>query len=256
MKVYEETRKGHTITIEQDECPSSPRDWDNLGQMVCFHRNDLGDGHSYSPDMIDDPENWVSELEGLIEKDEGPCEFLPLYLLDHSGLCISTGPFACDPGGWDSGVVGVIFISHEKMQEEYGEVTEDLKKRVCGYLAGEVETYSCFLNGETYGYVIEDADERSIESVWGYYGYESANWDYMLDCARNRVDSEFRNSFMGRAFMINSTKMIYHVVMEDEEHFWALNFYHQIVEGPFHKELWTPENSTDSEGILNYTILN
>lgn len=42
--VHEEDYKGYTIKIYHDEDAESPRDWDNLGEMVCFHRRyNLGD---------------------------------------------------------------------------------------------------------------------------------------------------------------------------------------------------------------------
>ncbi|MFA5375934.1 MAG: hypothetical protein WC455_09345 [Dehalococcoidia bacterium] len=41
---HEETYRGHRIKVFQDESPESPRDWDNVGTMVCWHRNyKLGD---------------------------------------------------------------------------------------------------------------------------------------------------------------------------------------------------------------------
>lgn len=40
----EEEYRGCTIRIEQDDNPESPREWDNVGTMVCFHdRYNLGD---------------------------------------------------------------------------------------------------------------------------------------------------------------------------------------------------------------------
>ena len=45
------------IKVEQDEFASSPREWDNLGKMICWHsRYNLGDDHSYSEprDLLED----------------------------------------------------------------------------------------------------------------------------------------------------------------------------------------------------------
>ncbi len=66
----------------------NPREWDNLGTMVCWHRHyELGDEHRYATpdDFIDafDPksENWNGQKIAVI---------MPLYLFDHSGITMST----------------------------------------------------------------------------------------------------------------------------------------------------------------------
>ena len=44
--------KGYTIAIDYDSDPSNPREWDNFGTMVCFHRRyALGD--SFKLDIDD-----------------------------------------------------------------------------------------------------------------------------------------------------------------------------------------------------------
>ena len=44
--------EGYEIEVTRDEFPESPRQWDNLGKMIFFHkRYDLGDkGHGYDSD--------------------------------------------------------------------------------------------------------------------------------------------------------------------------------------------------------------
>jgi hypothetical protein len=47
--VHTEEFQGKTIKVSYDEDAESPRDWDNLGTMVCFHRRyNLGDDHKHS----------------------------------------------------------------------------------------------------------------------------------------------------------------------------------------------------------------
>ena len=95
------------VKIFVDEDPTNPRtEWDNLGKMVCFHkRYNLSD----EPREYDQKNygNW-DELEQAIIKDHGPCVVLPVYMLNHSGITISTNPFSCP---WDSGQVGFIYCS-------------------------------------------------------------------------------------------------------------------------------------------------
>jgi len=155
----------YKIEVIQDKSPESPRMWDNLGTMVCFHnRYILGDKHDYKSSDYD---SW-DEMEKGIIKNENVGVILPLYLYDHSGITMSTGSFSCP---WHSGQVGFIFISKQKMLKEYGGkiVTKKLKERVTQYLIGEVKTYDQYLTGDVYGYRITK-DEEDIDSCWGFYG--------------------------------------------------------------------------------------
>jgi hypothetical protein len=85
---------------------------------------------------------------------------LPLYLLDHSGLSISTGGFACP---WDSGQVGWIYMSKETAAKE--RISDPL---AC--LRAEVAEYDQYLTGDVWGYRIADADGHELDSCWGFYG--------------------------------------------------------------------------------------
>ena len=176
MSVEEKRIGKYKIEVIQDESPSSPREDDNLGTMVCFHnRYNLGDKHNYNSNDYD---GW-DEMEKDIIKRENVGVILPLYLYDHSGITMNTTGFSCN---WDSGRVGFIFISKEKMLKEYGGkiVTQTLKDKVTGYLKGEVETYDQYLTGEVYGYRVSEVTtcseghehETEIDSCWGYYGQE------------------------------------------------------------------------------------
>ncbi|HAM52828.1 MAG TPA: hypothetical protein DCP92_19825, partial [Nitrospiraceae bacterium] len=80
--------------------------------MVCFHRRyDLGDRHEFrSPE----------EFNQFLKNEKPIC--LPLYLFDHSGITISTesGRFrACDPQGWDWGLLGYIYVTKMDVRKEY-----------------------------------------------------------------------------------------------------------------------------------------
>ena len=146
--------------------PKSPRDWDNLGTMICFHRRyDLGDKHNYSSD---DYNSW-EEMKQAIIKEENPAVILPLYMYDHSGISISTTPFSCR---WDSGQIGFILVSKKKVLEEFGGkiVTAKLKERIEKILEGEVETYSQYVEGDVYGFQIVDEDDNIVDSCYGFYG--------------------------------------------------------------------------------------
>jgi hypothetical protein len=158
---------GHTGRILSDEDGCNPREWDNIGTMVCFHRRyELGDkDHGY---RSGDFNGW-DDMEKAILRDHPGAIILPLYLYDHSGITMSTGPFSCP---WDSGQVGLIFVSAKRIREEYGakRISKKLRERVEGYLRNEVEEYDRYLRGECYGYVIEDEAGEEVDSCWGFLG--------------------------------------------------------------------------------------
>ena len=157
----------YKIEIIQDEDPQSPREWDNLGTMVCFHNGyNLGDEHDYNHQDYD---GWDEMREAII-RNENAGVILPLYLYDHSGITMNTTGFHCP---WDSGQVGWIFISKEKMRKEYSykRVSQKLIKRVSEYLKAEVKTYDQYLTGDCYGYCITNTEtDEEMDNCWGYFG--------------------------------------------------------------------------------------
>ena len=161
--------KKFELVVVQDTDPESPRTWDNLGTMICFHkRYDLGDKTDY---RTEDYDSWEELKEGII-KNEGEVVILPLYLYDHSGITISTSSFDCR---WDSGQVGFIFVSKYKIKKEGIDET-----KVEEYLKGEVETYDQYLTGDVWGYKVYEIEtcdkghehKHEVESNWGMYGHD------------------------------------------------------------------------------------
>lgn len=139
--------RGYTIKVSLDECvqEEGPRDWSNVGTMVCWHRRyklgdeqpscdpdeyqlglipgevesvlladtdyyDLPEAIEESPEIKDAVDRWFDENVVMLQ----------LRLYDHSGISMSTGnsyPFNCP---WDSGRVGFIYCTMEKALEELG----------------------------------------------------------------------------------------------------------------------------------------
>lgn len=173
--VEEIEHDGLTVKLYHDDEPSSPREWDNLGKMFCWHRSyDLGDEHGIPSDYVhnmapDEFLEWVRE-------EWGASVILPLFLYDHSELSMSTGSFA---DRWDSGEVGFICDTTETRKlmgfelDRFGR-DEDLRERITEVLKGEVATYDQYLRGDVYGYVVEDGDGHHLDSCWGFYGTEDA----------------------------------------------------------------------------------
>jgi len=159
----------YKIEMIQDDDARSPREDDNLGTMVCFHRRyNLGDKHDYNSNNYD---GWDDMKKNII-KDNNVGVILPLYLYDHSGITMNTTGFSCP---WDSGRVGFIFISKDKIRKEYSwkNLTKKRLEKIATYLKGEVETYDQYLTGDVYGFRITDTDtEEEVDSCWGFYGEE------------------------------------------------------------------------------------
>lgn len=171
---------GKKLEIHHDIDPINPRvDFDNLGTMACFHkRYDLGD----KDHGIDDEEfaGW-DEMEEGIKKKNPDCVILPLFLFDHSGITIRTTSEqfrACDGAGWDWGQVGFIFITRNKINEEYGEHCGRTNEQIEEYLRNEVALYDQYLTGDVYGFILRDKpcehcdDETGdeLDSCWGFFG--------------------------------------------------------------------------------------
>jgi len=179
--VYEEAYQGHTIKIYHDPDSESPREWSNLGTLICWHRRyRLGDSHQF-----DSPEALLRALAGISEESDLSMDrlrdraarkaiLLPVFLYDHSGLAMNTIGFHCP---WDSGQVGFVYVTLEAVRKEFGvkRVTMAMRERAADILRGEIATYDAYLGGRVYGYVVE-ADGEEIDACWGFVG------DYETDC--------------------------------------------------------------------------
>ena len=176
--IESEKYQGLNIEIFQDDNAWNPRaECDCFGSMVCFHRNyDLGDkNHDYCT-----PESLTEAI------DRGKLLAIPLFLYDHSGITIRCGdsnPFSCP---WDSGQLGYIVVSHEKILKEFNRkhITPSLLEKARKILVGEVKCYDNYITGNVYGYRITNNDGNELDSCWGYIG----DSDYCLEEAKRVVD--------------------------------------------------------------------
>jgi len=138
--VIEKTVSGYKakyLTVDND--PMDPRtEFDNIGNMFCEHgRYNIGDKHNY---VFGDFNSW-DDFKARIENDYNVALIYPLFLYDHSGLRIRMFPFN---DRWDSGQVGFVFVTKEKIKEVYGE-TEDLMEDV---LRNSLEKAKTSIEGE------------------------------------------------------------------------------------------------------------
>lgn len=170
------------VKIIPDHDPESPRNWDNLGTMVCAHRRyTFGDDDGIqkalriiyrylSEAQLDEmgfDEDHVPSIEKALEK-TGQVIMLPIYMYEHSGIALQTTPFACR---WDSGKLGFIFVTKEDVRKEYGWklITQARKEKIFSSLEGEVEAYNQYVSGDVWGFVVEE-DGEETDSCWGFFG--------------------------------------------------------------------------------------
>jgi len=172
---------GKQLEIILDDSPESPREWCTLGKMVCFHnRYNLGDHTDYD---YTDYANW-DEMQEVIKTDNPDCVILPIYMYDHSDITINTTGFSCP---WDSGQIGFIFISRERINEVYGNHDGRSNEEIEKYLRDEVATYDQYLRGDVYGFILRgkncetcDGEGENEDSCWGFYGSDPVQ-NGMLD---------------------------------------------------------------------------
>jgi len=139
----------YDIQDEIQETLDNPRENDNLGSMVCYRRGyNLGDKNEYLPGHYKpnsgDFWGWT-DLGKYFHEVHDLAVCLPIYMYEHSGIAVSTKPFSCP---WDSGRIGFIFVSKEKLRKEYGvkRVTASLVAKATSILEEEVEEYNQYLN--------------------------------------------------------------------------------------------------------------
>lgn len=160
---------------------TNPRNYDNLGVMVCWHRRyTLGDRHNYrTPDEFLE---WAKKADVALR--------MPLYIYSHSGVTISTEgwryPFN-DP--WDSCQVGWIYTTKERLRRWFGvkRVTQKVIKRAEEMLLNEVKEYDCYLRGDVYGFTVYSTDPwKKLASYSGFIGSDPTK-NGMTEC----IEAEF-----------------------------------------------------------------
>ena len=137
-------------------------------------------------------------IKPLEEDGEGALHVLPLYLMDHSGLSISTGDFQ---DRWDSGQVGFIYTTAERIKEMglEGASTERLEKALCA----EVAVYDQYLSGDVWYYTIEDDNGEVLDSCGGLYGHDYAEQE-AKDAGHEINVGKFPLAALGRAVAADS----------------------------------------------------
>jgi hypothetical protein len=175
MNTFE--NENYKLEIIVDEFPTNPRENDNLTEMICFHnRYNLGDKHNFTSADF----NGWDDMLTTIQKTKNPAIILSLHLFDHSGITISTSRFGCR---WDSGQIGYVYITKEKVYSEYNvkRISRKLMKKLNTLILGEVDVYDNYLTGEVYGYSLLNKQTGETDSCFGFYGSD-INCNGIIDC--------------------------------------------------------------------------
>ena len=179
----------------------NPRENTNLTTLYINYEK-YGDPHEF--DDYQDEEERLAIIEKIAVFK------LPIFMLKHSGVKISTTSFN---DKFDSGLAGIAYITKESLKEYGMEGANDseLKKRI----DDEVEEYNTYLDGEVYNYILYENKVcelghnhlTEIDSSNGYLGdegikeilstNEATDW---LDQAPSKVvkNGVEHNDFMGR----------------------------------------------------------
>jgi len=161
------------VRILRDDAASSPRENDNLATLACWHRRSKIGDVRIEPCSEEELRDRVGGEDVLA--------LLPIYLYEHGGMTVSTTPFGCS---FDSGQVGWAYVTRDGAERmgcvgDRYEQHEPGRMRVVGTwdqaaleaaLRSEVEELDAYLCGYCYGYVVEGADGRTLESCWGFVG--------------------------------------------------------------------------------------
>jgi hypothetical protein len=159
--------KNFKLRIIRDEDPISPREWDNVGTIVARHwRYNLGDDNAPEIDWSDF-DCWEA-VEQHLRDEYGATVVLPVYLYDHSGLALSTTPFTCR---WDSGRVGAIYATADSVASILGNADVEAVREA---LRAEVEEYNRYVEGDVWGFVVQDPWGHVVDSCFGFYDKDDA----------------------------------------------------------------------------------
>ncbi len=200
--IHEESYKGYAIKIYPDDSPPNPReDFDPMGTIAAVSRPYRRSSLSSDKNAITLPDADDYRRGTVAAKSPGVfqhryltmfCDIalaLPLWYSEHGPSCrVWTG--SLDKGDEPD---GFIYISNDKLKEEYGDDPDAIKKAT-EYLGYEIAEYSAWMNGDVYGYEIErervlDIDEEdpcdadTEDSCWGFYGQDDA-----ISAAKEAVD--------------------------------------------------------------------
>jgi len=208
---HTEEYKGCTIRIVQDEHREDPRtDYDHLSTMIPWDNErrgkDMTDydresflrglaenqlavraklvGKEYSDyAVVDDDPDYMNlpDTEDLVEMACADNVILPYdyYSGSQGGV---------REGDWERST-GYIYIPMDVARANWMGTDKEIRAAAEACLRAELSELDNWVNGNVAGWIAEDPDGETIESVWGYYPDEYPNeWVYPISEARRAID--------------------------------------------------------------------
>lgn len=164
--------------------------WDN-GNGWTYLVNKFGLDYNAPKDATNAWREAAKKTEEIVEKAlEKHVIMLPLFLYDHSGITMSTAAFSCI---WDSGQVGWIYITRERIVAEYGwkVLTKKRIEKIQEYLRNEVGVYDDYLTGAVYGYQVFDDEGEQEDSCYGFFGFDHEK-SGLMDNVQQYLDDGYK----------------------------------------------------------------
>ena len=155
--------------LEIDHCDidmESPRENYNLGTFVNIHEPSNGDKTDFEfKGKAHSREQFIEQGIKQIKKHfKDVAIVLPVHMYKHSGSSYSTShgfPYNCE---WDSGTVGFVFATKEDIRKNFmvKRVTKKLINKTSEILSIEIDEFSLWANGETFGFTLSE-DGKEID---------------------------------------------------------------------------------------------
>lgn len=164
---FEHDGAHYLIQAGRDSDERDPREeWDHAWTWTTT----LNAGYS-DKDAID-----VDDWSDMDPKEAKQYLCYPLALYRHSGDVIYLGAkdHWADPGGWDSGQMGLAYITKKRAIAEWGKegakrLTKNIKDAALKCLKAEVAEMNAWLQGDVYGVELVNLETEERESCWGHY---------------------------------------------------------------------------------------
>lgn len=204
FKMKDDEGNEYTLNVEYDGYADSPREWDNVCKMICWHRHyGLGDEHTYddSDELMSDllyricgmnPDDYDAlstrdKLKLAIESNQLVIKHINLY--DHSGITVSTSNTYPYNDRWDSCCVGFIYASKATILKNFPNANEDNWKTIADeVIESEMKVYDQYVRGDVCSFTLtkkvtlkdlcphcgevirEYEEEQIIDACGGFYG--------------------------------------------------------------------------------------
>jgi hypothetical protein len=121
-------------------------------------------------------------FDAMIEENTSDGDIaLPVFCYSKRCFELSTQPFSCP---WDSGQLGFIVVRQDTIMSEFSGDRLKAEKS----LNAELEIYNDYLNGRTYGYILNDSEGHEVDSCWGFYGTNFEENGIYDNAGINRID--------------------------------------------------------------------